>query len=168
MLCDLAEIVAEGSAQLTAQAAERGLTIRCDCVPSLLIEANPEQMTQVILNLIGNAITYSNEGEEITVTLTQVENAAFLTVKDRGIGIASEHLGRIFERFYRVDRARSRATGGTGLGLAIVRHIVEAHGGRIEVESSLNVGTTFRVTLPLRERPSELPPGSPATRSPSD
>ena len=108
---------------------------------------NPHQITQVDSNLIDNAIKYSNQGE-IQVTLFLEEQTAVLSVKDNGIGIAEEHHPRIFERFYRVDKGRSRSTGGTGLGLSIVKHITEAHGGRIEVDSQEGMGSTFRLYLP--------------------
>jgi two-component system phosphate regulon sensor histidine kinase PhoR len=106
------------------------------------------QLIQVIVNLLSNALRYTLEGE-VNVKLFAKDTQAVLEVQDTGIGISSEHLPRIFERFYRVDRARSRETGGTGLGLSIVKHIVESHKGTIEVESELNVGSTFRVKIPL-------------------
>ncbi|RYG98617.1 MAG: hypothetical protein EON58_06625 [Alphaproteobacteria bacterium] len=105
-------------------------------------------MIQVALNLVENALNYTPEGG-VTVDLRQVDKEIVFSVADTGIGVPSEHLARIFERFYRVDKARSRFTGGTGLGLSIVKHIVEAHGGRIEVKSVLNAGSTFTVRLPV-------------------
>jgi two-component system phosphate regulon sensor histidine kinase PhoR len=98
--------------------------------------------------LLQNAIRYTNDGE-IRVRVFEEGEEAVLEVADTGIGVGKEHLPRIFERFYRVDAARSRATGGTGLGLAIVRHITEGLGGRVEVESEPGIGSTFRVRLPL-------------------
>ncbi len=107
-------------------------------------------MTQVALNLIDNAINYTAEGS-VQVRLERHQDAVQIEVKDTGMGVSSEHLSRIFERFYRVDKGRSRATGGTGLGLSIVKHIVEAHGGKVSVDSSLNQGSSFTVTLPIGE-----------------
>lgn len=116
--------------------------------PHLMVEANNTQMTQVALNLVDNAINYTNSGT-VNVTISVQEQNVIIEVKDSGIGIASEHLPRVFERFYRVDKARSRNTGGTGLGLSIVKHIVEAHGGKVKVDSELGVGSKFTVTLPV-------------------
>ncbi|MFN3684437.1 MAG: sensor histidine kinase, partial [Fimbriimonadaceae bacterium] len=98
-------------------------------------------------NLVDNAIKYSNDGA-ILVRLEDQGEDAVLSVSDQGIGIPSEHLERIFERFYRVDKGRSRSKGGTGLGLSIVKHIVEAHGGKVTVQSRLGEGSTFTVRLP--------------------
>jgi two-component system phosphate regulon sensor histidine kinase PhoR len=99
--------------------------------------------------LIENSLKYAKEGKRIRVGARALENEVEFTVQDFGPGIASEHLERIFERFYRVDKARSRESGGTGLGLAIVKHIVQAHGGRIWAESELGRGIAFHFTLPL-------------------
>jgi two-component system, OmpR family, phosphate regulon sensor histidine kinase PhoR len=102
----------------------------------------------VIINLIANAISYTPKDGEVTLLAEGHERYIHLMVRDTGIGIPKEALTRIFERFYRVDKARSRNTGGTGLGLAIVKHIVELHNGKIEVESEVNVGTTFHIYFP--------------------
>jgi signal transduction histidine kinase len=104
-----------------------------------------------VRNLLDNAIRYTGAGGVIRVRLGRQEGDAILEVKDTGEGIPTRDLGRVFERFYRVDTARSRATGGTGLGLAIVKHVVESHGGRVEAESQLGVGSTFTVLLPVLE-----------------
>ena len=103
---------------------------------------------QVLINLIENALRYSN-GKSITLSVTQNGANAVLTVKDDGIGIAPEHHDRLFERFYRVDKSRSRELGGTGLGLAIVKHIALIHNGKAEIISSPGKGAEFRITLPL-------------------
>lgn len=107
------------------------------------------RLIQVLMNLIDNALTYTTAGGKVTLEVVVQSNNASLTVRDTGIGIAEEHLEHIFERFYRVDSARSRAAGGTGLGLAIVEWLVGAHGGKITVESEVGKGTTFTVMLPL-------------------
>lgn len=146
--CDIALILRETLENLTDKAQEKGLELRYEGPSNLAIEANSTQMVQVAINLIDNAINYTPSGY-VAVKVTQHGSAAELEVSDSGMGIGSEHLPRIFERFYRVDRGRSRATGGTGLGLSIVKHIVEAHGGHVTVESRLNAGSTFKVTLPM-------------------
>ena len=106
-----------------------------------------ERLKQVMVNLIDNAIKYTPPGGRVAVTCRDEENSVRITVRDSGVGIASEHLPRIFERFYRVDRERSREAGGTGLGLAIVKHIVEAHGSKVEIESEVGKGSTFSFSL---------------------
>jgi two-component system phosphate regulon sensor histidine kinase PhoR len=117
--------------------------------PDVLVMADPDAMNQVFGNLIENALKYAKAGRRIRVGAKLLDSEVEFTVQDFGPGIASEHLGRIFERFYRVDKARSRESGGTGLGLAIVKHIVQAHGGRIWAESELGSGAQFHFTLPL-------------------
>jgi two-component system phosphate regulon sensor histidine kinase PhoR len=97
---------------------------------------------------VDNAIRYSHEGGQVRVEIGSDDREVTLRVKDTGIGIPSKDIPRVFERFYRVDRARSRETGGTGLGLAIVKHVVENHGGTIEVDSELGRGTTFTIRFP--------------------
>jgi two-component system phosphate regulon sensor histidine kinase PhoR len=117
--------------------------------PDALVLADPDAINQIFGNLIENALKYGKNGKRIRVGARLIENEVEFTVKDFGPGIASEHLDRIFERFYRVDKARSRESGGTGLGLAIVKHIVLTHGGRVWAESQLGRGAAFHFTLPL-------------------
>jgi two-component system phosphate regulon sensor histidine kinase PhoR len=145
--CDIAEVVKGVVTQLQMIAEDKNLKLSFSGPSECFIEANPTQMTQVVLNLVDNAIKYTNEGA-VEATLEKDENSVRILIQDSGIGIAEEHLERIFERFYRIDKARSRASGGTGLGLSIVKHIVEAHGGHVTVESEPNKGTTFIVNLP--------------------
>ena len=114
--------------------------------PVLILE---DDLYQVIFNLVENGIKYNMAGGRITVSLHRVDDNAVLRVSDTGMGIPKEALGHIFERFYRVDKARSRATGGSGLGLAIVRTIVQRNRGEITVDSVLDQGTTFTVTFPI-------------------
>ena len=106
-------------------------------------------LEEVVYNLCDNAIRYNNEGGKVDVTVKPVKGKIYLCVEDNGIGISKEHQERIFERFYRVDKARSRETGGTGLGLAIVRNIILMHHGTIKVHSEENIGTTFTMRIPL-------------------
>jgi len=106
---------------------------------------------QVFANLVENALKYGESGKEILVGACETPDGVQFFVRDFGEGIASEHLPRLFERFYRVDKARSRESGGTGLGLAIAKHVVRAHGGSIKAESELNHGSTFYFTLPRQE-----------------
>ena len=117
--------------------------------PDAIVMADPDAMNQVFGNLIENSLKYGKSGKRIRVGARLLESEVQFTVRDFGPGIALEHLGRIFERFYRVDKARSRESGGTGLGLAIVKHIVMAHGGRIWAESELGKGASFHFTLPV-------------------
>lgn len=145
--CDIGEILASVVHQLRRKATQKGLTLTYTGPNHLMIEANPSQINQVAINLIDNALNYTAEGS-VAVTVEETEDVVRFDVTDTGMGIPSEHVGRIFERFYRVDKGRSRATGGTGLGLSIVKHIAESHGGKVTVDSSLNKGSTFTVELP--------------------
>ena len=145
--CELGGIIRYTLNLLAPQAEEKGLKLTYEGPEDLDIEANASQMTQVIVNLVENALKYTNEGGVDFRLEDQGEFVRF-DVTDTGIGIPEEHVPRLFERFYRVDKARSRAGGGTGLGLSIVKHIVEAHGGSIHVDSAQNLGTTFSVVLP--------------------
>jgi two-component system phosphate regulon sensor histidine kinase PhoR len=123
-----------------------------NAAPSSMVNADPEAIHQVFSNLIENALKYAASGKRIVLGARPVPNAVELYVRDFGPGISSEHLPRLFERFYRVDKARSRESGGTGLGLAIAKHIVLAHGGTIRAESELNHGSAFLFTLPLARK----------------
>jgi two-component system phosphate regulon sensor histidine kinase PhoR len=118
-----------------------------------VILGDNQKIHQVIINLLGNAIAYTQEGGRITVEVQPLEKGVEISVADDGIGIPPEHLSRIFERFYRVDKGRSRDEGGTGLGLSIVKHIVEAHGGWVRVESKPGRGSRFIFFLPQGSRP---------------
>lgn len=145
---NLSEVVRGVVAQLSPKASDKGIALNCTSVDDVPVMGSASEMTQVAMNLIDNAINYTQSGH-VAVELSTADRNGVLVVRDSGIGIAEEHLGRIFERFYRVDRGRSRATGGTGLGLSIVRHIVESHEGTVSVSSELNKGSAFTVTLPL-------------------
>jgi len=147
---DLSELVAGVVSQLRAKSEAKSLDLHHEIEPGALISGNESQIVQVVVNLIDNAINYTSEGQ-VSVAVEITPSECLLTVADTGIGIPAEDLSRVFERFYRVDKGRSRSTGGTGLGLSIVRNIVEAHGGRVTVSSILGQGTTFVVTLPRVE-----------------
>lgn len=144
---DLVELVDGIVLQLKRKADQKALQLVFESPETLRLEANPTQFSQVVMNLIDNALNYTTEGT-VTVSLHETPEAAYLDVSDTGIGIPSEDLPRVFERFYRVDKSRSRESGGTGLGLSIVKHIVENHGGSVTVTSTLNRGSSFRVTIP--------------------
>lgn len=116
-------------------------------LPSIYVDR--QRMEQVFLNLLDNAVKFTPQGQEIFVDAFREDDFIRVNVRDTGIGIASEHIPRLFERFYRVDKARSRELGGTGLGLSIVKHIVHAHKGKVDVTSKPGVGTTFSVFLPV-------------------
>ncbi len=130
---------------------DSGVKLQTGGAPNDLVMADPDAMNQVFGNLIENSLKYAKEGKRIRIGAQPLASEVQFTIQDFGPGIASEHLERIFERFYRVDKARSRESGGTGLGLAIVKHIVQAHGGRIWAESELGSGASFHFTLPLAQ-----------------
>jgi Signal transduction histidine kinase len=123
------------------------LTLHADGVPSVL--GSGRDLALLVRNLVDNAVRYTPASGQVEVRVTVQDNVVVVRVSDTGVGIPQRDLPRIFERFYRVDRARSRETGGTGLGLAIVKHIAENHGGEVTVESELARGSTFQVRLPV-------------------
>ena len=146
---DLAELIRLVVAEQIPRAEGRGVTIDIDVPDRAPVAGVPADLEAVVKNLVSNAVKYNREGGEVRVTLRADGAARVLQVTDTGIGMRQQDLPRVFERFYRVDTARSRATGGTGLGLSIVRHAVERHGGNVHVTSALGEGTTFTVTLPV-------------------
>lgn len=139
---------------LEPEADSKGMEMNFSAPPELFAQVNSQLAEQAVSNLVINAIKYSPGGKRVWIDAAPaseaVDGAAMveIVVRDEGPGIGEEHLARIFERFYRIDKARSRDAGGTGLGLAIVKHIVQMHGGRVRVESELGKGSTFRVLLP--------------------
>lgn len=146
--------VIETAVQLCAStAAEKEIGVEITCPEDLTLPMDPFLMEQAVVNLLDNAIKYSGDNRSVHIHAASEKNSVTVSVIDRGRGIRKEHLPRIFERFYRVDKARSRDLGGTGLGLAIVKHIVSAHGGRITVESAPGKGSTFSMVLPIQDPP---------------
>ncbi len=142
------DIAREETARYRPTAESAGLTLELDVGPTEKVRGSAGDLSLLVRNLIDNAIRWTRQGGSVRVRVDSVDGEARLEVADTGIGIPSRDLSRIFERFYRVDRARSRDTGGTGLGLSIVRHVAENHGGSVQVESELGRGTTFEVRLP--------------------
>jgi two-component system phosphate regulon sensor histidine kinase PhoR len=142
-------LVQDAIESLRGIVADSEVKLQSGGAPESFVMADPDAMNQVFGNLIENALKYGKAGKRIRVGAQLLDSEVEFTVQDFGPGIASEHLERIFERFYRVDKARSRESGGTGLGLAIVKHIIQAHGGRIWAESDLGKGAAFHFTLPL-------------------
>lgn len=115
---------------------------------SMVVLADKSKIGQVLTNLISNSISYGNDGGETTVRFYQMDNIVTVEIADNGMGIDDEHLSRLFERFYRVEKSRNRHEGGSGLGLAIVKHILEAHNQTVSVRSTIGVGSTFTFSLP--------------------
>lgn len=139
-ICDLLRMHAE----------QKHITVNCaENAPQTLIWGNPDRVKQMLINLIDNAIKYTLDGGSVTVAVYKDDTTAYFSCSDTGIGIAEENIPRLFERFYRVDKGRSRSMGGTGLGLAIVKHIVLSMNGHIEVHSKLGEGTEFLISIPL-------------------
>jgi two-component system phosphate regulon sensor histidine kinase PhoR len=135
--------------ELGPAAEARGVLLRRELAPGLAVHANALLIEQALGNLVSNAIRYSPRGSAITISAAAGGAMAVLSVADQGSGIHEKHLPRLFERFYRVDTARSREEGGTGLGLAIVKHIAMVHGGAVSVESAIGRGSRFSLTIPL-------------------
>jgi signal transduction histidine kinase len=148
---DLAATIREAADEQRPAADAKRIAIYCSVGDGITIEGNPALLESIFRNLIANAISYSG-GTEITIRETQsMPGQVTLEVADNGCGIPEEHLPRIFERFYRIDKGRSRAAGGTGLGLAIVKNAVVFHGGSISARNQQDGGIAFRITLPTRQ-----------------
>ena len=140
--------------RLAPQFAEKGVILKTEVPPNLPdVVVDEDRIGQVLLNLAGNALQYTPEGGRVRISARRVGDEVQISVTDTGIGISPEHLPRIFDRFYRVDKSRSRAGGGSGIGLTIAKHLVEAHGGRIWAESEgRGHGSTFSFTIPIRRK----------------
>lgn len=148
---DLIDVVKQSVQIVQTSLQEKDMEIVLHVPERFIIPADHDRLVQVMVNLLNNAIAYSQEETKITVSIEATDDKVEITVSDEGIGIMADELPRLFERFYRVDRARSRESGGTGLGLAIVKHIAEAHQGTVTVDSEVGVGTVFRIQLPIEE-----------------
>ena len=132
------------------KASDNSASIHLICDEDLLAPVNPPLMSQAVINLVDNALKYSGPDKQIEIKVSKNKTEVIIEVMDHGCGIDSAHLPRLFERFYRVDEARSRKLGGTGLGLAIVKHIAQAHGGKVSAQSRLGKGSQFSIHLPIR------------------
>jgi two-component system, OmpR family, phosphate regulon sensor histidine kinase PhoR len=153
---DLVGLVKEVASGYGDRAEERRITLDTDLQPGVALRGDRAQLGLLLSNLLDNALRYTSAKGTVCVRLNASESRAVLQVADTGEGIPASELPRVFERFYRVDKARARQTGGTGLGLAIVRHVAEAHGGAVRVDSELGQGSTFTVTLPSAGPPHPL------------
>jgi heavy metal sensor kinase len=148
---DLSELAASTADQMSLLAEDKGITVSCEATQPAMVEADRARLKQVVVNLLDNAIKYTPSGGAIRLEVTRKNGHAVLDVSDNGIGIPREALPHVFDRFFRVDKARSRDEGGAGLGLSIVKSICTAHGATVEVESTPGRGSHFRVKLPLAE-----------------
>jgi two-component system phosphate regulon sensor histidine kinase PhoR len=145
---DLPAVVEEITPLFRQKTLKQQINFTAEAQDNLTVKADKDKLKQVIINLLNNAISYTQAGGSVSLNIEETKEFIRIRVKDTGIGMEMETLPRIFERFYRVDKARSRNTGGTGLGLAIVKHITEVHGGKITVESKPDEGTLFSVYFP--------------------
>ncbi|MBC7631086.1 MAG: two-component sensor histidine kinase [Flavobacterium sp.] len=144
----IGELVSEACEHSATDAEHKRIAIVSSVEPDLFVHGDRGQLHAAVSNLVENAVTYSPDGSRVSVTALLAENDVRLTVADNGIGIPGDELDRIFERFYRVDPARARATGGTGLGLSIVKHVAASNGGTVEVWSEPGLGSSFTLILP--------------------
>lgn len=157
---ELSSFIDKSIKLMSAEAARKHIVVSLKAEPGIYAEADEDRLRQIIMNLLANGISYTPEGGHVTIVVRPVAGTRYvsdgedydhirISISDSGIGIPKKDLPRIFERFYRVDKARSRGSGGTGLGLSIVKHLVELHKGSITVESTVGVGSTFTIVLPV-------------------
>jgi two-component system phosphate regulon sensor histidine kinase PhoR len=147
--CDLGAVLKQAMDVCEDRARRKKISVALTCPPELSVKLNAPLFEQAIVNLLDNAVKYSEDGSPVDISVEPGGSEVRIAVRDYGSGIESRHLPRLFERFYRVDKGRSRQLGGTGLGLAIVKHIVLAHRGRVSVDSTLGQGSTFAIRIPL-------------------
>jgi two-component system sensor histidine kinase SenX3 len=146
---EISEVIREAVSQAQINSESRGIYVEIGAVQDATVIGDREQLIAAVHNLVENAINYSPENTNVSVSSKSNKGLIEVSVTDQGIGISDGELGRIFERFYRVDPARSRQTGGTGLGLSIVKHVALNHGGDVKVWSQIGVGSTFSIILPI-------------------
>ncbi|MFM8206065.1 MAG: sensor histidine kinase, partial [Actinomycetales bacterium] len=151
---EVEDVIREAVSQAQISSEARGIYVELGNIQSATVIGDRDQLIAAVHNLVENAINYSPENTKVSVTSSLKGDLVEISVTDQGIGIAESELGRIFERFYRVDPARSRATGGTGLGLSIVKHVAQNHGGDVKVWSKEGVGSTFSILLPIAKNES--------------
>jgi two-component system phosphate regulon sensor histidine kinase PhoR len=145
---NLRPMIEEIFEQLEGKAKKRGVKLLLNCTDVAIdVKADAQKIEQVLVNLVDNGIKYGNQEGKVTVLIEDRKKSYLISVKDNGPGISEKHLPRLFERFYRVDKSRTKLSGGTGLGLSIVKHIVQAHGSKIQVESKVDKGTVFSFKL---------------------
>ncbi len=150
-LLALAEIVREAVGKTEVKWRKKKLRVRAELDEELLIKGDGDRLLQVLINLLDNAIAYTDPAGEILVRLSDANGEALLEVIDSGVGIAQEHLPHIAERFYRADKGRTRTGGGAGIGLSIVREIIELHGGTLAIDSTIGQGTNVSIRLPKQD-----------------
>lgn len=146
---DLAHLAATTAEQMCLLAEDKGVSVKCESAQAVFVQGDRARLKQVVVNLLDNAIKYTPQGGSVTLRVGMINDSALLQVEDNGIGIPAGALPHVFERFFRVDKARSREMGGAGLGLAIVKSICVAHGGQVDVQSTEGRGSRFSVELPL-------------------
>jgi two-component system sensor histidine kinase SenX3 len=144
----VSELIAEATEHSQTEAERKGINISISLDDELFVRGDRAQLHAAVSNLVENAVSYSPDASRVSVSAVSDTEVVRISVADRGVGISTEELDRIFERFYRVDPARARNTGGTGLGLSIVKHVAASHGGSVEVWSEPGAGSTFTLALP--------------------
>jgi len=152
----VAELIAEATEHSQTEAERKNIGITISLEKDLYVRGDRAQLHAAVSNLVENAVRYSPDGSKVTVSAVEHEDVIRISIADRGVGISTQELDRIFERFYRVDPARARNTGGTGLGLSIVKHVAASHGGSVEVWSEPGSGSTFTLVLPAWTHEIEL------------
>jgi len=152
---DLARLAAATADQMSLLAEDKNIQVTCAAAEPVWVEGDQSRLKQVVVNLLDNAIKYTLQGGTVALSVSSIDSKAVLEVADNGIGIPAEALPRVFDRFFRVDKARSRELGGAGLGLSIVKSICAAHHGRVEASSTPGQGSRLRVELPLASAPSD-------------
>lgn len=150
---DIVEMASESIASMELRAKDKKIKLSIqNKIEDLYVHADKKRIAQVLTNLLSNSISYGKENGETTISIIDIDELVTIEISDNGIGIDQEHLPRLFERFYRVEKSRNRHEGGTGLGLAIVKHIIDSHNQKISVKSSIDIGSQFTFSLDKTER----------------